>query len=237
MKKSAIVVKGQSKTLYESDKPDTLIQEFRDDFIAPSGRKRKISGRAKSNNLISAFLFEYLESYHVATHYIKTEDNKKMLVRKLEMIPVRVVVRNIATEAFCKKYKFKEGSVLDYPVIEHYLKTGEKDEPFVNDFHLYALHHATPKEMRTIERMASKVNALMKSFFLRRNMQLVDFVLEFGRFKGKILVGDEISPETCTIRDDSKNLRYQRDLIARESRDAEKVYKTLLTQIVGEVKR
>ena len=237
MKKGAIIIKGQSKTLYESDKPDALIQEFRDDFKGPSGRLRKISGRGKSNNLISAFLFEYLESYHVATHYIKTEDSKKMQVRRLEMIPVRVIIRNIATGAFCKKYKFKEGSVLDYPVIEHYLKTGDKEEPFVNDYHLYALHHATPKEMRTIERMASKVNALLKSFFLRRNMQLVDFVIEFGRFKGKILVGDEISPETCTIWDESRNLKYHRDFITGESRDAEKIYKLLMAQIVGDGKR
>jgi len=233
LKSSSVIISGQSKTLYESDKPDSLILEFRDDFVAATGRKRKIPGRGGSNNQISSFLFEYLESYHVATHFIKRINSRKMLIRKMEMIPVRVLVRNIATESFCEKYKFKEGTVLDYPVIEHYLKNGEIKEPFVNEYHLYALHYTDPKEMRTIERMASKVNALLKSFFQRRNLQLVNFVLEFGRSKGKIMVGDEISGETCSILDIETNKHYKCDYMCIESRDAEKIYKFLLSKIVG----
>ena len=232
MKKKAMIVSGQSKALHEADKPDTLIQGFRDDYTASTGRTRKIPGRAQSNNQISIHLFEYLESFHVPTHFIKRIDSKSMLVKWLEMIPVLVKVRNLATGSLCKKFKFKEGTVLDYPVIEHYLKTGAKDEPFVNDFHIYALNHSNPKEMKTIERMASKINALLKSYFQRRNLQLVDFTIEFGRYKGKLLLGDEISADTCALWDLSSKAKYSHNYLSKESKEVEKVYKYLLGRIV-----
>lgn len=232
MKSSSIVVSGQSKTLYESDKAENLILEFRDDFLSSPGRTRKIKGRGENNNQLSSFLFEYLESYHVGTHFIKRIDARRMLIRRMEMIPVRILIRNIATGLFCKKYNFEEGTTLDYPVLEHYLKTGEQEESFVNEFHIYALHFSNPKEMKTIERMASKVNALLKSFFGRRSLQLVDFILEFGRCKGKIFVSDEITAETCTIWDLASNERYNHDFLEKDSRVAEKMYKTLLSRII-----
>lgn len=233
MKKNQMVVSGQSKTLYESEKPENLVLEFRDDFTASTSRKRKISGRAESNNAISSFLFEFLESYHVPTHFVKRLDSQHMLVHRLEMIPVRVLIRNVAAGKFCNYFNFKEGTVLDYPVIELYLKRGSSDEPFVNEHHLYALHHTIPSEMRTIERMASKINALLKSFFQRRNLQLVELNVEFGRNKGKLLTGDEISSDSCVLWDGITHEKYNLDYLNKEPKDLEKVYKHMQSRILG----
>jgi phosphoribosylaminoimidazole-succinocarboxamide synthase len=233
LKKNEVVVSGQSKTLYESDKQENLVLDFRDEFTASSGRKRKISGRSESNNAISAFLMEFLESYHVPTHFVKRLNSHQMLVHRLEMIPIKVLIRNIATGKFGQRFKFKDGAVLDYPIIELYLKSGSNDEPFVNEHHLYALHYTTPPEMRTIERMASKINALLKSFFQRRNFHLVELSLEFGRNKGKLLVGDEISCETFIIWDTTTNEKYDPDYLNKEPKELEKIYKYLQSRILG----
>jgi phosphoribosylaminoimidazole-succinocarboxamide synthase len=194
------VYEGKTKKVYETDDEMELVLEFKDDARDGKGYKKGVTkGKGIVNNQISGFLFKLLESYHIPTHYLKELGDREMLVKKLEMVGVRVMVRNMAAGRLAKRFGVSEGMELECPLVEYYLKDGDWDDPMINESHLISFGHANSEEMREIHRLASKCNAILKAFFRRRQLNLVDIRLEFGRYHGRIVVGDEISLDSCSF--------------------------------------
>lgn len=232
MKKKKKLYEGKSKKLYALDDSDQLIQEFKDDAaIFERTKAEVIKGKGIINKDISAYLFEYLEGFHIPTHFVKDLGGREMLIRRLEMIPVEVVMRNIAAGNLCERYGLEKGKELNSPIMEFYLKNDERHDPMINQTHIVAFQLATMDEVRMIERMTSKINAVLKSFFLRRNLSLVDFKLEFGRHKNKILLGDEVSLDTCRIWDVSPETKQNNERFGIDQRIAENTYEELRKRI------
>ncbi len=200
MKKKKKIYEGKSKKIYTLDDSDQLIQEFKDDAVVFEGNKSDmIKGKGIINKDISAYIFGYLEGFHIPTHFIKDLGGRELLVKRLEMIPAEIFMHNIAAGSLSERYGIEEGKELNFPIIEFYLKNNDRNDPMINQTHLIAFQLATQDEVRIIERLTSKINAVLKSFFLRRNLKLVDFKLEYGRYKNKILLGDEVSLDTIRL--------------------------------------
>lgn len=221
MKKKKKLYEGRSKKIYALSDSDLLIQEFKDEVIGSEGSKTQIiKGKGTINKDISAFLFEYLEGFNIPTHYIKNPGGRDMLIKRLEMIPVEVVIHNIAAGGFCERYGLEQGKELISPVLEFYLKDNQRHNPMINQTHIIAFQLAAMDEVRMIERMTSKINAVLKSFFLRRNFKLIDFRIEYGHFKNKIVLGDEISLDTCQLWDISNETKTGGDFVLAATESA-----------------
>jgi len=202
LKKKKKLSEGRSKKVYALEDSDQLIQEFKDETVVFERTKAElIKGKGIINKDVSAYIFEYLEGFHIPTHFIKDLGGREMLIRRLEMIPAEIVMRNIVAGSLGERYGLEEGKELNFPIMELYLKNNERNDPMINQSHLVAFQLATQDEVRIIERLTSKINAVLKSFFLRRNLKLVDFKLEYGRYKNKILLGDEVSLDTLRLSD------------------------------------
>lgn len=236
IKKKKKYYEGKAKILYQTDNEELLIQEFKDDATAFDGTKKgKIKGKGIINNQISTYLFNYLDSYHVPTHFVKTHSDNSMIIKKLDMIPVEVVMRNMATGSLVKRYGLKEGQELEHPVLEYYLKDDQKHDPMMNEHHILAFGQASSEELKLIERYAQKINAVLKSFFYRRNILLVDFKLEFGRNKsGKIVLGDEISPDTCRFWDSQTGEKLDKDRFRHDLGNVAEAYEEVRKRIFKE---
>ncbi len=236
MNKKDLLYEGKAKILYLTEDANFLIQNFKDDLAAFNGTKKgSFPGKGKICNAISTYLFEYLENYHVPTHFVQHLSDNDMLIKRLEMIPIEVVVRNIATVTLAKTYNIEEGKILEYPIIEYFLKDDNLGDPMINEHHAYAMGVATPEEMKMISRVASKVNAIFKSFFARRGLLLVDFKLEFGKYGRDLLIGDEITPDTCRIWDKKTSKKMDKDRFRFDMGGVDKVYQELLDRIVSAV--
>ncbi len=234
MEKKDLLYEGKAKQLFMTDDTDLLIQVFKDELSAFNGTKKgEFEGKGAICNGISTYLFEYLENYHVPTHFAKKFSATEMVVKRLEMIPIEVVVRNIATANLAKTYNLEEGAVLEYPIIEYFLKNDRLGDPMINEHHAFAMGYATPEEMRLISRVVSKVNAILKSFFDRRSLLLVDFKLEFGKHGKHLLIGDEISPDTCRIWDKKTSKKMDKDRFRFDMGGVDKVYQELLDRIIS----
>ncbi|TKJ40253.1 phosphoribosylaminoimidazolesuccinocarboxamide synthase [candidate division LCP-89 bacterium B3_LCP] len=235
MQKKELLYEGKAKKVYLTSEEDKLIQEFKDDATAFDGAKKgTISKKGEINNAISAYLFEYLENYHIPTHYFEKLSANEMLIRKLEIIPIEIVLRNVAAGSLCARYNIPEGKVMEYPILEYYLKDDELHDPMINEYHAYAFGHATPDEMKAINRIASKVNAILKSFFDRRNLVLVDFKLEFGKRIKDIYLADEISPDTCRIWDKKTHKKLDKDRFRHDMGGVDKAYRELRDRLMGD---
>lgn len=234
VKKKKKLYEGKAKIVYETDNEDIYIQEFKDDATAGDGAKKgKIKSKGIVNNQVSGHLFNYLESYHVPTHFVKAHSDRSMYVKKLEMIPVEVVMRNIATGSLVKRYGVEEGKELEQPILEYYLKDDAKHDPMINENHIVSFGHATADELKQIQRFTQKINAVLKSFFYRRNLVLVDFKLEFGRNKsGKICLGDEISPDTCRFWDVDTREKLDKDRFRQDLGKVEEAYQEIRKRVL-----
>lgn len=235
MEKKELLYEGKAKKVYLTDDDRYLLCEFKDDISAFDGAKKsQFEGKGAINNQISAFLFEYLESYHISTHFVQAVSPSSMLVSKLKMIPLEFVVRNIATGSLTKRYPIEESEVLNYPIQEIYLKDDSRHDPMMNETHAYAFGLCSPEQMRTMSRIASKVNAVLKSFFDRRGMILIDFKLEFGTHEGEIYLGDEISGDTCRIWDKKTGKKLDKDRFRHDMGEVEKSYQELMQRILSQ---
>jgi len=233
VKKKKKYYEGKAKILYLTDNEELLIQEFKDAATAFDGAKKGIiKGKGAINNQISAYLFNYLDSYHVPSHFVKEHSGNSMIVKKLDMIPLEVVMRNIATGSLVKRYGVKDGRELEHPILEFYLKDDTKHDPMINEHHILAFGHASSDELRLMSRYAQKINAVLKSFFFRRNLLLVDFKLEFGRYKAnKIVLGDEISPDTCRFWDVQTREKLDKDRFRKDLGKVEEAYEEVRKRI------
>jgi phosphoribosylaminoimidazole-succinocarboxamide synthase len=194
---------------------------------------RSIAGKGETNNGIACFLFQYLESHHVPTHFVERNGLVEMVVRKLTMIPVQVVMHNIAMAKLAKTFDLAEGSSLSYPIQEYYLKNDKLGNPMVNEYHALALGYAHPEEMRTIGRLSSKINAILKSFFERRGLLLMGFRVEFGKQADQIYVGDEISLDTCHFWDKKQNCRLEVVRTEQDPDEVERAYRELYGRLTN----
>ena len=202
MNKTKLLHEGKAKKVFLTDNSDLVIQEFKDDATAFNNKKKgTISNKGVVNNAVSCKLFTYLEENGVPTHFVEKLSDRDMLCKYLEIIMVEVVVRNVAAGSLVRRYGFEEGVRLERPIIELYLKDDDLDDPLMNESHAVTLGLATYEELDILKEQAARINTLMKSFFADRKLNLVDFKLEFGRHKGEIFLGDEISPDTCRFWD------------------------------------
>lgn len=223
---------GRTKRLLE-DGADRLVLEFTDDAVLPDGRvKAPFKGKGAVCAQFSEAVFRYLESYHIAHHFVERVGDNRLKVRKLRMLPLTVQVRNVATADLVERFSLEEGQVLDYPVIEHYLKRPGLEPTLVNTSHCLAFQLAQEEEIRAVGRVAAKVNAVLRSFFDRRDVQLVDFRLEFGLAGGALLIGDEISPDSCRLWDRRTRKKYDSDCMRSGLAGAEDAYREILEKVL-----
>ena len=234
MEKRTQIYEGKAKKVYETDDPDLLVQEFKDDATAFDATKRgTIVGKGVVNNRISAKLFTLLESKKVPTHFLKLLNDRDMLIRRVEIVPVEVTMRNIVAGGMAKMLGLDEGIVLKTPVLEYHYKKDALHDPLINDYHIEALGIATREEMDKIAKYSFKVNDILKEYFAQKDLILVDFKLEFGRFHGKIILADEISPDTCRLWDKVTREKLDKDRFRRDLGNVEEAYQEVLRRIEG----
>jgi phosphoribosylaminoimidazole-succinocarboxamide synthase len=213
MKQLDLLYEGKAKSVYRTDEPGRLIIRFRDDITAFDGEKHNVlQDKGRYNAEVSAFFFRYLEKRGIQTHYLETLDPVTMVVRSLEMIPLEVIVRNVATGSLVRHYPFKEGMPLDPPVIVIDYKSDEHHDPMLNDDLIYALNLTTPEELDQVKAIALAINEELSAYLDRCGITLVDFKLEFGRFDGEILVGDEISMDSMRLWDQETGESLDKDI-------------------------
>ena len=232
VKKTKKIYEGKAKILYDTDKPDLVIQEFKDDATAfDATKKGTIQEKGIMNNEISCSLFKLLESKGTPTHFVKKLSDREMLVKKLDIILVEVTIRNISAGGLSRLLGIEEGIVLKSPLLEYHYKSDALHDPLINDYHIEMLGLATAKEMQKIKDYSFSINQILKDFFNKVGLKLVDFKLEFGRHKGRILLGDEISPDTCRLWDKKTNQKLDKDRFRRDLGKIEEAYQEVLKRI------
>lgn len=226
---------GKAKVLYATDDPKLVVQYFKDDATAFNAQKRgTIVEKGIMNNAISSKIFQELEKIGVPTHFVQKLSDREMLVRKLEIVPVEVVVRNVIAGSLAKRMGRAEGESLPHPIIELYYKDDALGDPMINNAHVEAFGLATPQEMDEICLLALKVNEFLRHFFDQRGILLVDFKLEFGRCDGRIVLGDEITPDGCRLWDKKTGEKLDKDRFRRDLGNVEEAYHRVLNVVVGE---
>ena len=232
MKKTKQIYEGKAKKVYETDDKDLYIQEFKDDATAFDATKRgTIKGKGIVNNKISAKLFKLLEEKGIKTHFVKLLSDREMLVKRLEIIPIEVTMRNVIAGGMAKLLGMDEGIKLKEPVLEYHYKNDKLHDPLFNEYHIRALGLARDKEMEIVKTASFKINEILKGFFSNIGIDLIDFKLEFGRHKGEILLGDEISPDTCRFRDKTTQKKMDKDRFRRDLGDIEETYQDVLKRV------
>ncbi len=235
MEKKEMLYEGKAKQVFATDDPEVLLVHYKDDATAFNGLKKgTISGKGAINNRVTNFMMQVLEKEGVPTHFVEELSERDTLVRKVSIVPLEVIIRNISAGSFAKHYGVEEGIVFDEPTIEFSYKNDELGDPLINAYHAIALKLATKAEIERIKELAFKTNSVMKKFFKERKVDLVDFKLEFGRLSdGTIVLADEISPDTCRFWDSETHEKLDKDRFRRDLGNVEDAYKEMLKRIIG----
>lgn len=234
MEKGEFLYEGKAKKIFKTDDPSLFLVEFKDDATAFDGvKKDRLKDKGILNNRLSAIFFKLLEKNGIETHFEKTISEREMLVKALEIIPVEVIVRNVAAGSISKRLGIPEGTELKKTVLEFSLKDDELHDPMINHYHIYALELAAAGEMAEIEKTALKINDIMVPYLKEKGIILVDFKLEFGRHNGKVLLGDEISPDTCRFWDSSSKEKLDKDRFRRDMGGVVDAYREVLRRLEG----
>jgi phosphoribosylaminoimidazole-succinocarboxamide synthase len=229
-----LLYEGKAKQVYESENPSEVLVYFKDDATAFNGEKKgQINSKGLLNNSISTLFFQMLEKEGVPTHFIRTVNDRSMLVKRLSIIPLEVVLRNITAGSLSKRLGWPEGKVLERPILELYYKDDSLGDPLINRDHVAALKAATPAELDILSEMGLKINYILSAYLLERKVRLVDFKLEFGRADGKIFLGDEISPDTCRFWDADTGERLDKDRFRRDLGQVEEAYQEMYRRLKG----
>ncbi|MBF0489982.1 MAG: phosphoribosylaminoimidazolesuccinocarboxamide synthase [Candidatus Omnitrophica bacterium] len=232
MRKLDKIYEGKAKILYTTEDPDLLIQYFKDDATAFNAQKKgTILEKGVMNNQIATKIFENLTSVGVETHFVKHLNEREMLVKKVEIVPIEVIIRNRAAGSLCRVLGLTEGLQLACPTLEFCYKNDSLGDPLINEYHIRALGLATDEEMKTITKMAFAINEHLKKFFLDLKIELIDFKLEFGRYKGDIILADEISPDTCRLWEVGTGNKLDKDRFRRDLGNVEDAYKEVLRRV------
>lgn len=234
MKKGEKIYEGKAKTLYSTEESDKLIQYFKDDATAFNAQKKgTIKEKGVLNNKISSRIFELLEKEGVKTHFIERISDRDMLVKKVEIIPVEVVIRNVTAGSLSKRMGIDEGITLKEPILEFYYKSDELGDPMINEYHIKVFNLANEKEMDIIKVMALKVNKFLVDFFDKNGIRLIDFKLEFGRYDGDVLLADEITPDGCRLWDKKSGEKMDKDRFRRDLGKIEEAYQEVYKRVFG----
>ena len=234
MERRELLYEGKAKQVYRTADPALLIQHFKDDATAFNAQKRgTIASKGIVNNRTSEVFFKLLEEHGVATHFVRRLSDRDMLIRACEIVKIEVVVRNIIAGSLAKRLGRPEGELLPEPVVEHYLKDDALGDPMINDWHIRVLRLATAAELQGINETALKVNAILREFLDVRDIVLVDMKMEFGRHQGKMLLADEICPDTCRFWDKATSEKLDKDRFRRDLGGVEEAYQEVARRICG----
>lgn len=235
MTKGKLLYEGKAKKIFETDNPEVLLVSYKDDATAFNGVKRgTIEGKGLINNKVTNYMMRLLEKSQIPTHYIEEISDRETLVKKVSIIPLEVIIRNVSAGSFAKNYGVEEGIIFDEPTIEFSYKNDKLGDPLINSYHAIALKLATKEEIETIKKYALKINEEMKKFFISINVKLIDFKLEFGKLEdGTIVLADEISPDTCRFWDATTNEKLDKDRFRRDLGNVEGAYKEMMKRIIG----
>ena len=226
---------GKAKILYATDAPDKVIQYFKDDATAFNAEKRgTIADKGVMNNTISTLAFQHLESHGVRTHFIEKLSDREMLVRRLDIIPLEMVARNLVAGSLAKRMGIEEGGELSRPIIEWYYKRDDLGDPFLNEDHVLVFGLCDEETLRRIRQATAQINDLLRAFFLARDILLADFKVEFGRdAAGEIFLADEITPDGCRLWDAKTRKKLDKDRFRRDLGGVEEAYREVLSRVEG----
>ena len=235
MEKTTQLYEGKAKKVFATDAPDRVIVSYKDDATAFNGiKKGTIAGKGVINNKMSNYIMQLLEKEGVKTHFIEELSDRETLVKKVSIVPLEVIIRNISAGSFAKRYGVEEGIVFAAPTIEFSYKNDELGDPLLNSYHALALGLATAEEIELIKSMSFKINEVMKAYFKTLNITLVDFKLEFGKtVDGEIVLADEISPATCRFWDSTTNEKLDKDRFRRDLGGVEEAYNEVMRRLMG----
>ncbi|BFL40922.1 phosphoribosylaminoimidazolesuccinocarboxamide synthase [Agathobaculum sp. NSJ-28] len=235
MQKKEQMYEGKAKKVFATDDPNLVIVDYKDDATAFNGEKKgTIVGKGAINNVMSNHMFQLLEQQGVPTHFVEQLSERETVVKKVSIVPLEVIIRNISAGSFAKRYGVEEGIVFDEPTVEFSYKNDDLGDPLMNAYHAIALKLATREEIEQIKGMAFKVNEVMKQYFDTLNVLLVDFKLEFGKTAdGKIVLADEISPDTCRLWDKTTKEKLDKDRFRRDLGGVEEAYQEIMKRVLG----
>ncbi len=237
MERTTQLYEGKAKKVYLTDNDDVVLVSYKDDATAFNGiKKGTILGKGVVNNRCSNHLFKMLESKGIPTHYVEEINNRETFVKKVKIVPLEVIVRNIAAGSLSKRLGIPEGTKLAKTVLEFSYKNDDLGDPMINDYHVFAMELATEDELDTIKSYALKINEILTDYLKDINIELIDFKLEFGRYKGQIILADEISPDTCRFWDSKTGEKLDKDRFRRDMGGVEEAYQEVLARLMGEHK-
>lgn len=236
MEKLEQIYEGKAKKVFATDDPNLVIVDYKDDATAGNGAKKgTIRGKGVVNNKVTNSLMQMLEKEGVPTHFVKQLSDRETVVKKVSIVPLEVIVRNVAAGSFTARLGVKEGTRFDQPTLEYSYKDDALGDPLINHSHALALKAATAEEMAAIDQYALKVNEILKAYLKQFNIDLIDFKLEFGRLSdGTIVLADEISPDTCRFWDATTGAHLDKDLFRRDLGGEEEAYREVLSRLLGE---
>ncbi len=232
MEKKELLYEGKAKKVYTTENPDVLIVDYKDDATAFNGvKKGTIVGKGVVNNRMTNHIFKMLEEKGIPTHFIEELSDRETAVKKVEIVPLEVIVRNVAAGSFSKKLGIEEGFRLLSPTLEFSYKNDELGDPMINDYYAVAIGAATREEIDEITELVFKINEILVDYFKSVKVDLIDFKVEFGRYKGQIILADEISPDTCRFWDSETHEKLDKDRFRRDLGHVEEAYEEIYRRI------
>lgn len=232
MEKLEQLYEGKAKKVFATDNPDVVIVDYKDDATAFNGEKKgTISGKGAINNRMTNFLFQLLGKEGIPTHFIKELSDRETAVKRVEIVPLEVIVRNVAAGSFSKRLGIEEGRTLLTPTLEFSYKNDELGDPLINAYHAIAIGAATRTEIKKITEYAFQINDILRQFFSEAGIELIDFKIEFGRYHGEIILADEISPDTCRLWDKRTHEKLDKDRFRRDMGHVEDAYREVFRRI------
>jgi len=235
MKKLGQIYEGKAKKVFETDDPKIVIVDYKDDATAFNGLKKgTITGKGVVNNKVSNHFFRLLEGKGIPTHFVEQLSDRETAVRRVEILPVEVIVRNRAAGSFSKRMGVPEGTGLACPILEYSYKNDALGDPFINSYYIRALNLATDAEMETVKEYSFAINDILREYLDGLGIELIDFKLEFGRCDGKVVLADEISPDTCRFWDKGTGKKLDKDRFRQDLGEVEDAYREIIKRLMGE---
>lgn len=232
MEKKELLYEGKAKKVYTTEDPDVLIVDYKDDATAFNGLKKgTITGKGVVNNRMTNKVFQILERKGVPTHYVEELSDRETAVKKVEIVPLEVIIRNVAAGSFSKRLGVEEGTRFAAPTLEFSYKNDDLGDPLINDYFAIAMNLATREEIDKITEYAFKVNEVLKEYFMQANIELIDFKIEFGRYHGQIILADETSPDTCRLWDATTHEKLDKDRFRRDLGNVEEAYNEVFKRL------
>ena len=235
MKKLEQIYEGKAKRVYATDDPKIVIVDYKDDATAFNGLKKgTITGKGVVNNKVSNHFFRLLESKGIPTHFVEQLSDRETAVKRVEILPVEVIVRNRAAGSFSKRMGVAEGTSLSSVILEYSYKNDALGDPFINSYYIRALNLATDAEMEQVKEYSFRINDILRDYLWNLGIELIDFKLEFGRFDGKVILADEISPDTCRFWDKATGKKLDKDRFRQDLGEVEEAYREIIRRLMGE---